>query len=66
MGQQVQVQLALSIVANRVRNKWSESAVSNFRHPGGPALIYSRAEMAAFIQGVKGGEFDDVTSQNMT
>ena len=41
-------------------------AVRNSRHPGGPALIYSRAEMAAFIQGVKAGEFDEVTSQNMT
>ena len=53
MGQQVQVQLALSIEANWVRDKWPESAVRNSRHPDGPALIYSRAEMAAFIQGVK-------------
>jgi hypothetical protein len=28
-----------------------EIAVRNSRHPGGPALIFARAEMAAFIQG---------------
>ncbi|MEV6980397.1 DUF397 domain-containing protein [Sphaerisporangium sp. NPDC051017] len=35
-------------------------AVRNSRHPGGPALIYSRGEMAAFIQGAKRGDFDDL------
>jgi hypothetical protein len=35
-------------------------AIRNSRHPGGPALLYTRAEMAAFIHGVKRGEFDDV------
>jgi hypothetical protein len=35
-------------------------AVRNSRHPGGPALIYSRGEMAAFIEGAKNGEFDDL------
>ena len=33
-------------------------AVRNSRHPGGPALVYTRAEIAAFIHGVKRGEFD--------
>ncbi|MGH3776922.1 MAG: DUF397 domain-containing protein [Pseudonocardiaceae bacterium] len=33
-------------------------AVRNSRHPGGPALVYPRAEMAAFIHGTKMGEFD--------
>ncbi|MGH3569076.1 MAG: DUF397 domain-containing protein [Pseudonocardia sp.] len=33
-------------------------AVRNSRYPGGPALIYTRAEMVAFVQGVKAGEFD--------
>ena len=33
-------------------------AVRNSRYPGGPALIYTRAEMAAFVAGVKDGEFD--------
>jgi len=33
-------------------------AVRNSRYPSGPALTYSRAEMAAFIEGAKGGEFD--------
>ena len=33
-------------------------AVRNSRHPSGPALVYAPAEMAAFLAGVKGGEFD--------
>ena len=35
-------------------------AVRNSRHPSGPALIYTRAEVAAFLAGVKDGEFDDL------
>jgi hypothetical protein len=35
-------------------------AVRNSRHPSGPALIYTRAEIAAFLTGVKNGEFDDL------
>ncbi len=35
-------------------------ALRNSRDPHGPALIYTRAEIAAFLAGVKGGEFDDV------
>ena len=35
-------------------------AVRNSRHPGGPALIYTPAEVSAFIQGVKDGQFDDL------
>ena len=34
-------------------------AVRNSRDPDGPALIYPRAGMAAFIHGVQVGEFDD-------
>lgn len=37
-----------------------EIAVRNSRHPSGPALIYTRAEVAAFLTGVKNGEFDDL------
>jgi Domain of unknown function (DUF397) len=33
-------------------------AVRNSRHPAGPALIYTRAEIAAFILGAKDGDFD--------
>lgn len=39
-----------------------EVAVRNSRHPRGPALIYTRAEVAAFLTGVKNGEFDDLGS----
>jgi hypothetical protein len=35
-------------------------AVRNSRHPAGPALIYTRAEIGAFLTGVKNGEFDDL------
>jgi Domain of unknown function (DUF397) len=36
----------------------SEIAVRNSRFPDGPALIYTSAEMAAFVQGAKEGDFD--------
>jgi Domain of unknown function (DUF397) len=36
-----------------------EVAVRNSRDPDGPALIFSRDEMAAFLAGAKDGEFDD-------
>ncbi|SDG52925.1 protein of unknown function [Sinosporangium album] len=35
-------------------------AVRNSRDPGGPALIYTPAEIEAFLRGAKGGEFDDL------
>lgn len=37
-----------------------EIAMRNSRFPSGPALVYTRAEMAAFLAGAKDGEFDDV------
>jgi Domain of unknown function (DUF397) len=37
-----------------------EIAVRNSRHPAGPALIYTQAEIDAFLTGVKNGEFDDL------
>jgi hypothetical protein len=40
-------------------------AVRNSRHPSGPALIYTRAEVAAFLAGVKHGEFDDLCGSVM-
>lgn len=36
-------------------------AMRNSRHPSGPALIYTRGEISAFLAGVKDGEFDDLT-----
>jgi hypothetical protein len=35
-------------------------AVRNSRHPSGPALVYTQAEIKAFLQGVKNGEFDNL------
>jgi hypothetical protein len=35
-------------------------AMRNSRYPQGPALVYTRAEVAAFLAGVRNGEFDDL------
>jgi len=35
-----------------------EVAIRNSRYRGGPALVYTPAEITAFIRGVKDGEFD--------
>jgi hypothetical protein len=37
-------------------------AVRNSRHPEGPALIYTRAEIEALIRGVHDGDFDHLIS----
>jgi Domain of unknown function (DUF397) len=37
-------------------------AVRNSRHPEGPALIYTRDEIAALIDGARGGDFDHLVS----
>lgn len=38
----------------------AEIAVRNSRDPEGPALIYTSAEIAAFVQGAKDGDFDNL------
>ena len=38
-------------------------AVRNSRDKSGPALIYPRAELAAFLRGIKNGEFDGFLSR---
>jgi hypothetical protein len=38
----------------------AEIAVRNSRDPHGPALIYTSAEIAAFVQGAKDGDFDNL------
>ncbi|MFJ7209465.1 DUF397 domain-containing protein [Streptomyces sp. NPDC098789] len=38
-----------------------EVALRNSRFPDGPALVFTRAEMIAFIAGVRAGEFDAMT-----
>ncbi|MCX4549175.1 DUF397 domain-containing protein [Streptomyces sp. NBC_01387] len=37
-------------------------AVRNSRHPEGPALVYTPAEIAAMLIGVKAGEFDHLVA----
>jgi hypothetical protein len=40
-------------------------AMRNSRHPSGPALLYTRTEIAAFVAGIKAGEFDDLCAMNI-
>ncbi|MBO8195728.1 DUF397 domain-containing protein [Streptomyces oryzae] len=37
-------------------------AMRNSRFPDGPALVYTPAEVAALLLGVKAGEFDDLVA----
>lgn len=37
-------------------------AVRNSRFPDGPALIYTPAEIAAFLGGVRDGDFDNLVA----
>lgn len=43
----------------------AEIAVRNSRYPAGPALIFTVAELTAFVQGAKDGEFDDLISLSL-
>jgi Domain of unknown function (DUF397) len=37
-------------------------AMRNSRHPQGPALVYTRAEIEALVLGAKDGDFDHLLS----
>lgn len=37
-------------------------ALRNSRHPDGPALVYTKDEIVAFLQGAKDGDFDDLVA----
>ena len=39
------------------------AAVRNSRHRDGPVLVYTRAEMTAFLLGAKDGDFDDLLAE---
>ena len=39
-----------------------QTAVRNSRDKSGPALVYPRAELAAFLLGIKTGELDGLMS----
>jgi hypothetical protein len=39
-----------------------EIAVRHSKRPDGPVLVYTKAEMAAFLSGAKDGEFDDLVA----
>lgn len=38
-------------------------AIRNSRHVDGPVLVYTAAEIAAFVAGAKDGEFDDLLGE---
>ncbi|WNI31018.1 DUF397 domain-containing protein [Streptomyces sp. ITFR-6] len=38
-------------------------AMRNSRHPDGPALVYTSAEIEALLLGVKDGEFDHLIAE---
>ena len=38
-----------------------EVAVRNSRDPGGKALIFTAGEVAAFLRGIRDGQFQDLT-----
>lgn len=40
-----------------------EIAMRHSRFPGGPALLYTQAEIAAFLAGAKDGEFDHLLAE---
>ena len=40
-----------------------EIAVRNSRFPGGPILLYTQAEITAFLAGAKDGEFDHLLAE---
>jgi Domain of unknown function (DUF397) len=40
-----------------------EIAVRNSRFPVGPVLVYTQAEITAFLAGAKDGEFDQVLAE---
>ncbi|WP_078875697.1 DUF397 domain-containing protein [Streptomyces sp. 769] len=42
-----------------------EVAIRNSRFPDGPALVFTSAELAAFIEGAKGSEFDHLTGRRL-
>lgn len=37
-------------------------AIRHSGRPDGPVIVYTRAEMAAFLSGAKDGEFDDLVA----
>ncbi|MFT2014398.1 DUF397 domain-containing protein [Streptomyces sp. 796.1] len=39
-----------------------EVAVRNSRHPEGPALVFTKAELRAFLAGAREAEFDHLTA----
>ncbi len=40
-----------------------EIAMRNSRFPAGPVLLYTQAEITAFLAGAKDGEFDHLTGE---
>lgn len=52
---------ALNECVELARVNENEVAVRNSRFPDGPALVFTQAEFAAFLDGACKGEFDSMT-----
>ncbi|MFB7508440.1 DUF397 domain-containing protein [Streptomyces broussonetiae] len=52
---------ALNECVELARVNGNEVAVRNSRFPDGPALVFTQAEFAAFLDGAGKGEFDSMT-----
>ncbi|MGW3957325.1 DUF397 domain-containing protein [Streptomyces sp. NPDC004752] len=52
---------ALNECVELARVNENEVAVRNSRFPDGPALVFTRAEIAAFLDGACKGEFNSMT-----
>jgi hypothetical protein len=53
---------ALGNCVEVARLNGGDIAMRNSRFPDGPALVYTRDEITAFLAGAKDGEFDDFIS----
>lgn len=51
---------ALNDCVELARVNENEVAVRNSRFPDGPALVFTQAEIAAFLDGAAKGEFDSM------
>ncbi|MBW1597287.1 DUF397 domain-containing protein [Streptomyces sp. JJ38] len=52
---------ALNECVELARVNESEVAVRNSRFPDGPALVFTRSEFTAFLDGATRGEFNNMT-----
>ena len=52
--------LRVPAVASKLYGFGSAVLIGDSKHPDGPVLTYSRAEWKTFVEGIRGGDFDDL------